>query len=144
MKRALLGLMFSLVIPVTPGAQSADADAVRVADQAWGEAFRTCNLPKMGQLLHDDLIFIVQSGIIHHKQDQLSSVGRCDMKQMDVHPAQVRVFGDTAIVHGIMDYRLDGPRGGAGQLVYSRTYLREKGTWQMLQHQSTVAPPKKP
>jgi ketosteroid isomerase-like protein len=109
-------------------------------DQSWGEAFRTCALPMMDRLFHDDLIFIVQSGIIHHKKDQLASVGRCDMKQMDVHPALVRVFGDTAIVHGSMDYRLDGPRANGGTLVYSRTYLRVNREWKMVQHQSTLAP----
>ncbi len=121
-------------------AQSPAADTVRQVDTSWGEAFRTCNLPVMDAVLHDDLVFIVQSGIIHHKKDQLASVGRCDMKQMDVQAAQVRVFGDTALVHGTLDYRLEGPRVSSGRLLYTRTYVRAGGRWRMIQHQSTAVP----
>lgn len=124
-------------------ARAQDADAVRRTDISWGEAFRTCNLPLMERLLHEELVFIVQSGIVHHRADQLASVGRCDMKQMDVTPSRVQVHGPVALVHGTLDYRLDGARATAGRLLYSRAYLKDaKGEWRMVQHQSTAVPQK--
>jgi ketosteroid isomerase-like protein len=118
---------------------TADMDAVRKVDVAWAEAFRACNLKTMGTILDDDLVFIVQSGIVHTKKEQLASVGRCDMKEMRVEPARILVFGDTALVHGTMQYRLEGARASGGKLLYGRAYVRRSGTWRMVQHQSTIA-----
>jgi ketosteroid isomerase-like protein len=135
-----------IALALTGAASSAAAqevDVVRRIDVSWGEAFRTCNLPLMGRLLHEDLVFIIQSGIVHHRDDQLKSVGRCDMKQMDVTPARVQVFGTVALVHGTLDYRLDGARATSGRLLYSRAYLKDaEGEWLMVQHQSTAVPQK--
>ena len=110
-------------------------------DVSWGEAFRTCNVPMMERILHEDLAFIVQNGTLHHRSDQLTSLRRCDMRQMDVTPARVTVIGGVALVHGTMNYRLDGARAGAGKLLYSRAYLKgPSGEWRMVQHQSTAVP----
>ncbi len=118
-----------------------EEEAVRKVDVSWGEAFRTCNMPMMEQILHEDLIFIVQNGTLHHRADQLASVRRCDMKRMDVTPARIQVIGTVALVHGTLDYRLDGPRSGDGRLQYSRAYVKGPGgTWRMVQHQSTAVP----
>ncbi|MGE3340268.1 MAG: nuclear transport factor 2 family protein [Alphaproteobacteria bacterium] len=123
-------------------AQAADAEAVRQVDVSWGQAFRTCDLAAMGRILHDDLVFIVQNGTAHHKDDQMKSVARCDMKQMDVTPARVKVLGGSAITHGTLDYRLEGARATSGRLLYSRTWVKEGGVWRMIQHQSTAVPAK--
>ena len=140
MKQWLLALS---MMAAASGAAAQDVDVVRRVDISWGEAFRTCNLPLMGRLLHEDLAFIVQSGILHHRDDQLKSVGRCDMKQMDVTPARVQVLGTVALVHGTLDYRLDGTRASSGRLLYSRAYLKDAtGEWRMVQHQSTAVPQK--
>lgn len=142
MRRMLVALVW-VVVAAGTAASAQEVEAVRRVDISWGEAFRTCNLPLMGRLLHEDLVFIVQSGIVHHRADQLASVGRCDMKQMDVTPSRVQVHGAIALVHGTLDYRLDGTRASAGRLLYSRAYLKDaKGEWRMVQHQSTAVPQK--
>ncbi len=142
MRRMLVVL--SCVMATAGGtAWAQDVDVVRRTDISWGEAFRTCNMPLMERLLHEDLVFIIQSGIVHHRADQLASVGRCDMKQMDVTPSRVQVYGSLALVHGTLDYRLDGARASAGRLLYSRAYFKNaKGEWRMVQHQSTAVPQK--
>jgi ketosteroid isomerase-like protein len=134
-----------LVVATAAAAAESPEDAIRRIDTSWGDAFQACDLKRMDDILSDQLVFIVQNGTVQDKREQMTSVGRCDMKQMAVRPEKIRVFGNTGIVHGTLEYRLEGPRGkSGGVLVYSRVYTKQGGTWRMVQHQSTArasAPP---
>jgi ketosteroid isomerase-like protein len=140
--KACLAITLLMVLsgPVIRGQSAGDAEReiVRQVDAAWAEAFRTCNLPAMDKVLHEDLVFVVQSGIVHHKKDQMASVARCDMKDMRVEATRILVIGNAAAVHGTMIYRLDGARANQGTLLYSRVYVKEGPAWRMVQHQSTI------
>lgn len=140
-KVTVLGLAAALLLGAGHARAAGDEETVRKVDVSWGEAFRTCNVPMMERILHEDLAFIVQNGTLHHRSDQLASLRRCDMRQMDVTPARVTVVGNVALVHGTLEYRLDGARANAGKLLYSRAYLKgPSGEWRMVQHQSTAVP----
>jgi ketosteroid isomerase-like protein len=136
----LVALFVGCAVSVIAATESPE-DTVRRVDQSWGDAFQSCNVKQMGNILSDELVFIVQNGVVQGKTEQMASVARCDMKQMTVRPEKIRVFGNTSVVYGTLVYRLEGPRANQGTLVYGRVYVRERGLWRMIQHQSTPSPP---
>jgi ketosteroid isomerase-like protein len=145
MKRLLMGCACALAIHSTllVAAQgSKAADAVAAVDKSWAENYLGCNVKAWDELLAEDLTFIHNSGMIDDKAKQMASVKACGLESLQSEVTKVRLYGDnTAVVLGAMKGKVKG-RDFRFDLLYSRVYIKQKGAWRLVSHQSTDAPKK--
>ena len=143
MKRLLIGCACALAIHSTPAAQNSKGmDAVAAVDKSWAENYLGCNVKAWDELLADDLTFIHNSGMIDDKAKQMASVKACILESLQSEVTKVRLYGDnTAVVLGAMKGKVKG-RDFRFDLLYSRVYIKQKGAWRLVSHQSTDAPKK--
>jgi ketosteroid isomerase-like protein len=145
MKRALVGLALVVGFHGEFAAASlgqASSDAIAAIDKGWGEAYVKCDAAAWDTLLGDDLVFIHNSGSIDDKAKQMASIKQCAIESLDSSVTKVRLYGaDTAVVLGHMQGKVKG-RDFRFDLLYTRVYIRQKGAWRLVSHQSTDAPKK--
>jgi ketosteroid isomerase-like protein len=145
MKRLLMGCACALAVHSTwlVAAQgSKTADAVAAVDKSWAESYVACNVKAWDELLADDVTFIHNSGSIDDKAKQMASVKACGIESLQSDVTKVRLYGDnTAVVLGWMKGKVKG-RDFRFDLLYSRVYIKQKGAWRLVSHQSTDAPKK--
>lgn len=109
------------------------------ADNTYAIAYLACDIQAWQHLLGDDLTFVHRDGSTEGKAGQLVRIKSCSMESATSHVETVRVYDDNAaIVTGVIKGNARG-RGGF-HLVYTRTYVRRGGAWQIVAHQSTDAP----
>ena len=144
MKRLLMGCVCALAIhsALLVAAQSKAADAVAAVDKSWGESYVACNVKAWDELLADDLTFLHNNGMMDDKAKQIASVKSCGIESLTSEVTKVRMYGDnTAVVNGWMKGKVKG-RDFRFDLLYTRTYIKQKGVWKLVSHQSTDAPKK--
>ncbi len=145
MKHVLTGLALitALSIGAAP-AVAADAreDTLRAVDRSWGTAYAACDVAAWDALLGKDVVFIHNNGMIDDKAKQMASVKGCGIETLLSAVNSVRFYGDeTAVVLGNMQGKVKG-RDFRFDLLYTRVYIRQAGTWRLVSHQSTDAPKK--
>jgi ketosteroid isomerase-like protein len=144
MKRFAVGLILIAIMSagVSMFAQGKDEAEITAIDKSWGEAYASCNVKAWESLLAEDLVFIHNSGAADDKARQMKSIADCGIATLNSAVTKVRIYGgDTAIVQGNMQGSLKG-RDFKFNLVYTRVYIKQQGTWKLVSHQSTDAPKK--
>ena len=128
------------VLPLQTGALSAVEKAVLAADASWGTAYQTCDLKIMGNLLHDDLLFIHLHARVDQKPAMMKEFSGCPNESTLTEPIRVRMLtAETAVVEGNLKLRSKGSKNLL-QILYTRVYTRADGGWKMIAHQSTMNP----
>ena len=149
MKRLLLVVVmagglasFAPRVVLAAGADDAAVAAVKAADRSWGDAYQACTVKTWESLLGEDVVFIHNNGMIDNKAKQMASIAACVIASLKSEVTSVRLYGaDTAVVLGHMQGSLKG-RDFKFDLLYTRVYIRQKGAWRLVSHQSTDAPKK--
>jgi ketosteroid isomerase-like protein len=141
-----LGLAFTVGVQVgllaVSQAKPSTVESITAIDNGWAEAYLSCNAKTWDALLADDLVFIHNSGTIDDKAKQMASVRACPLESLKSAVTKVRFYGDdTAVVLGNMQGKLKG-REFRFDLLYTRVYIKQKGAWRLVSHQSTDAPKK--
>ena len=142
MKPFAFGLASATVVSFGAFAQSKGENEVAAADKSWAEAYQGCKMDVMGRLLSDDLLFIHLGSNLNNKEQFMKSVSTCNMESATQDVQRIRVYGDAAVVHGTLHYKVKNMAGAA--LMYTRVYVKKNGAWQLVNHQSTAVPAPKP
>ena len=93
----------------------------------------------------DDYTFINLYGRMSDKSQMVNAfkTGQTKLTSNEVSDMKVRVYGDTAVITGKADIK--GTLGGkdvAGQIMFTRVYVKKGGQWQSVAFQQTrVAEP---
>ena len=118
--------------------QSVQHDEVVAADQLWATAYQSCDTNTMDELLAEDLVFIHLNSAIDTKETFMAGVSSCGMEMAKAEQTSVRVYGSTAVVIGDLHFKAKG--FGEGALRYSRVFVKQNGSWRLVNHQSTALP----
>jgi len=99
------------------------------------QAFLKNDIQAFDQLLHDDLVFTNQAGIVLKKQEDLDAhaSGMLQVIEYELLDPLVRLYGETAIV--VVKVRLGGTyqeTAFSGEFRYTRIWLFQKDRWQMI------------
>lgn len=89
----------------------------------------------LSRLLHDDLVFTSQSGIVSGKHEDLQNYasGTLNLTTCEFIEPLVRLYGETAIVFVKVHLRGKAHKTPfAGKLQYTRVWLFQEGTWQVI------------
>ncbi len=121
-----------------------DRQAVLVVQEKVDSAMLANDADAMAPLLTDNFTRTPPTGILNTKAQWLESVRNNSLRYVSVErtDTDVRLFGDSAIVTGIVTIETVKP--DTGQTVarnrYLRVYVRENGNWRLAAHQATTAP----
>jgi ketosteroid isomerase-like protein len=98
-----------------------ESEIESLEDIRWS-ALTSADVAVLDALLAEDLVFVHSSGRVDSKQSLIEAVssGSTRYVEADRTGQQIRVFGDTALVHGNASVRV---RAGAGERERSMRYL---------------------
>lgn len=136
-----MGLLFSgiaLAATASPGAQ----DEVLGAMTAWKDATLGKDGTALDRLLHDDLTYSHSNGRTQTKADVMSSVtgGKSSVTGMDFGDFDVRVYGTTALIKGIIDvHSSKAGTASTAHLDILHVWIKGPRGWQMVARQATQA-----
>jgi len=124
-----------------PAAGASPDQEIRALEKRWNEARVRADVAALDTLLAAEWTVTHGDGTVDTKAQYLADLRSGDRKffgDVKQDDFTVRVHGDTAIVAGISDSKVEykGTAGG-GPLRFTRVYLKRDGRWQMVVSHAT-------
>jgi ketosteroid isomerase-like protein len=125
-----------------PNAGPTPDQEIRALEKRWNEARVRADVAALDTLLAAEWTVTHGDGTVDTKAQYLADLRSGDRKffgDVKQDDFTVRVHGDTAIVAGISDSKVEykGTAGG-GPLRFTRVYLKRDGRWQMVVSHATT------
>jgi uncharacterized protein (TIGR02246 family) len=124
--------------------QSKTEQQVLKADDDWARATVKGDAAVLEAVLHEDLIYIHSNGEADTRAQYIDNLktGKRKYLTLDLEPARVRIFGDSAVItrSAKVQTSMQGKAADPVHLAFLHSYVREKGRWRMVAHQSTRLP----
>jgi ketosteroid isomerase-like protein len=114
----LAPLVQSAVAVATP----AEEAELRAANHAYVQAWIAADRDALARIVDEDFRFTSHSGDWLGKRELMQSVAASAAAPLSYDDVRVRLFGDVALVHGLLEYRRSD--GGAGKTRYTDVYRR--------------------
>src|SRR5438132_4190834 len=108
----------------------------------WAESVATGDTSAIERILADDFIGVDPKGHLYTKQqmiDETRSASKYFVSNR-LNDVKVRFYGGTAIAQGSETW--EKRSGERGRFVWTDTWIRRNGTWQILAAQDLIAPEK--
>jgi len=125
------------------GVALAQQPDILAMERAWVQAITTRDAAILANLLDDQLIYAHATGIVDTKQEYIAKVtsGRQKYEGVDHESTDVRLFGDTAVVHARMHMWGVNPAGKFDdRLMMMHVWVKKGGAWQLVAHQTARLP----
>jgi len=143
MKKICAGLLMAILtvgVGLSPARGQDTADAVKALDAKLTEAFKERDVKMLGKHMADDYMMIDPRGAIHGKKHYLKHLAEGTAKFKDLKETDVKamVFGDTAIVTGLLHVK--GKVEDKEAMVeyrWTRVYNKKGGEWLCVFEQHT-------
>jgi ketosteroid isomerase-like protein len=115
-----------------------DEAALRQMNDDYVRAFLACDVARFQVLLADDFGGVLADGRVIDKAEFLREAAQPpDARDLRLHGVAIRVFGDSALVAGLVTYTR--ANGTSVRTRYSTTYARRGGRWEIVWVQWTRA-----
>jgi ketosteroid isomerase-like protein len=143
---ALILVAAAAALPALAQSPAARAEQeIRALEKRWNESRVRADVGALDALLSAEWTVTHGDGTIDTKAQYLADLRSGDRKFFgDVKQDEftVRVYGDTAVVAGVSDSKVEykGKPGG-GPLRFTRVYVKQGGRWQMVVSQATRRQP---
>ena len=119
-----------------------DEKYIRSSESAWAESVATNDSSVVERILADDCVWVLDGRILTKAQAVAEAKnGPGDFLSDHVEYAHVRFFGDTAVVQGSEIWTRKG--GREGRFIWTDTWLRRNGQWQIVASEDVSVPIKK-
>jgi ketosteroid isomerase-like protein len=152
----LAGLLLTLVVGVAarPASKHSSASAIKKAteevlriDQERADALVKNDTDQLDRIMADDCTYVHPNGKSETKQEVIAGLKAQDRKYESIErdDVKVRIFGTIAVVTGRNNLKANyqGKEYNV-QNRFLRVYAKRQGHWQMIAHQATTIPDKKP
>jgi ketosteroid isomerase-like protein len=143
--RLLLIIAFLLLFTSSAHVQSTDVHAsdrayIRQAESNWAESVVTNDVSVLERILADDFVGVDIDGSHYSKVDAI--------KDFRTHPSEfvsnhlnevgIRFYGDAAVAQGNESWKKKN--GTIGKFVWTDTWIRRGGKWQIVAAEDLVPP----
>jgi hypothetical protein len=108
---------------------AADSGYITHAESVWAQAELTGNAQALGRIIADDFIEIGATGKRYSKADAIN-FRAVDLASNQVDSITIRFYGDAAIAFGSEAWKKKD--GSAGRNLWTDTWVRRQGTWQIV------------
>ena len=144
MKKLLIISVFLFTLASTTFAQASKAEQeVLKAELEWVEAALKSDVAKLDALFADTIVYTHTNGKIDNKASYLAPIKSGDVKYLSLErdDIKVQVHGNAAMVTAHWQVKVNS-KGTIGDTNarYIHIYVKQKGRWRMLAHQSTRLP----
>jgi ketosteroid isomerase-like protein len=126
-------------------AQAADSHAddsayIRQAESDWAESVVTRDAGALERIVADDFVGISPNGSRYTKADEIKSYKSEPNSYVFNHlnHVDIRFYGDTAVAQGDEGWKKKD--GSEGRYVWTDTWLRRNGKWQVIAAEDLIAP----
>jgi Domain of unknown function (DUF4440) len=136
----LIGFYCTGAVSANEGYSQADAERyIKASESAWAESVSTNNSSVLKRILASDFVWVLD-GEVWNKARAIADAeaGPGDFLSDHLNYAHVRFFGDTAVVQGSETWTRKG--GRKGRFVWTDTWIRRNGAWQIVQAEDITVP----
>ena len=135
-------LKWLLLLATAASRSAADPKAdVLAAMESWKQAMLAKDTAALDRLLHPDLTYSHSNGMTQTKADVLKSPG--NNQSITFGETTVRVYGDTALVKGVIDFVSVSSAGtpASNHLSVLQVWIKGPQGWQLVARQATKLNP---
>jgi len=119
--------------------QSESEHYIKESEAAWAESVATNDASVVKRILADDVVWVLDGRVIGKAQAvSEASGGPYDFLSNHLEYANVRFFGEVAVVQGSETWTRKG--GKKGRFVWTDTWVRRKGQWQIVAAEDVSVP----
>ena len=137
----IIGSLLALIL--ASGQQTPASEAVRAAESQRLRALVTADYAALDRLLADDLTYTHSTAKLDTKATYLEPLvsGRTRYQSLEPSDVQVRVYGTTGVVTGILrSVALVAGKESRTDMRFTNVWVERDGRWQMVAWQSTRLP----
>jgi len=140
---ALLASANAAETPVCPAPKLATQQDVEryivESEDAWAKSVATNDASVVKRILADDFIWVLDGRVVDKKVAvEWAAAGPGPFLSNKPDYVHVRFFGDTAVAQGSETWTKKG--GKRGKFVWTDTWVKRAGCWQIVNAQDTVVP----
>ena len=138
---AFIVVAFATCAAQTNGSYSqSDAEQyIKSSEAAWAESVATNDASVVERILAEDCVWVLDGRVVTKSQAIAEAKsGPGDFLSNHLDYAHVRFFGDTAVVQGSEIWTRKG--GRKGRFVWTDTWLRRDGKWQIVAAEDVSVP----
>ena len=112
------------------------------SERQWAESVATGDTSAIERILADDFIGVDPKGRLYTKQEMIDETRNAPKYFVSnrLNEVKVRFYGSTAIVQGSETW--EKRSGERGRFVWTDTWLRRNGRWQIVAAEDLIAPEK--
>jgi ketosteroid isomerase-like protein len=112
------------------------------SERQWAESVATGDISAIERILADDFLGVDPKGGLYNKQQMVAETRGAPKYFVSnrLNDVKVRFYGDTAIVQGSETW--EKRSGERGRFVWTDTWLRRNGQWQIVAAEDLIAPEK--
>ena len=112
------------------------------SERQWAESVATGDTSAIERILADDFIGVDPKGRLYAKQEMIDETRNAPKYFVSnrLNEVKVRFYGSTAIVQGSETW--EKRSGERGRFVWTDTWLRRNGRWQIVAAEDLIAPEK--
>jgi len=120
---------------------ASDQAHIRQAESDWAESVVTNDVSVLERILADDFVAVDIDGSHYSKADALKDARDHASKFASNHlnEVEIRFYGDAAVAQGSESWKKKD--GAAGKFIWTDTWVRRNGKWQIVAAEDLVPPP---
>ena len=141
LKRTLSAGLCLALCSCAPPAKQVDAEQYIIEGaRQWAESVATGDTTALERILADDFVGIDPKGRFYDKEKMISDTREAPKHFVSnqLNEVKVRFYGDTAVAQGYETWQRHS--GERGRFVWTDTWVRRKGTWQIVAAEDLIAP----
>ena len=130
----------ALTCPAPALANQRDVERYIVAsEEAWAKSVATNDASVVRRILASDFVWVLDGKLLDKKAAvEGAAAGPGPFVSNEPDYVHVRFFGNTAVAQGSETWTKKG--GGRGKFVWTDTWVKRSGCWQIVHAQDTVVP----
>lgn len=139
----MFALSISAQAPAADGNQSKDSKELSRLEDAWNEAHLKGDSAALDKLWGEELVVTVPKMPSFSKAQSLAvwKTGRFKFERYQTSDVRIKVLGDVAIATGrVQRTRRMGDRKMEDDWLFTKTYVRTKGGWQVVAYHASDGP----
>ncbi|MEA3003302.1 MAG: hypothetical protein QOH81_2090 [Sphingomonadales bacterium] len=143
---AVCALASAALAPAPAASQSGNAAAeqfIRLSEKQWAESVASGDASVVQRILAEDFVGVDPKGRFYRKAQMVEETRSAPKYFLSNHlnDVQVRFYGNMAIAQGSETWERRTGEPKHGRFVWTDTWLRRNGKWQIVAAEDLTAPP---
>lgn len=122
---------------------AADSDAIQQKEREFGKALAAGDVATLDKLISDDLLYTHSGSNTDTKATYMEALKSGNLKYptFEYDKLDSKMYGNTALVFGVVHVKsVSKGTPAESHLRILHVWVKQKGTWQLVAHQSTKLP----